>query len=82
MKRKALNGVVTLMLRCPKTNQEGTHKHKDCIFPFNFEGKSFDACINLDQADPTKYWCPTRLDDNRNFIVSKYRLQSISTSLY
>ena len=45
----------------------GADPNKPCIFPFKFDGQTWNTCTNVD--DPSgPYWCSTKVDDQGNHI--------------
>ncbi|TRY78752.1 hypothetical protein TCAL_06219, partial [Tigriopus californicus] len=46
-----------------------TQTDKVCMFPFKFQGRTYDSCITLGSLDGTP-WCPTKLDSNGSYIDS------------
>ena len=45
----------------------GPGANKPCMFPFIFNGVSYNTCT-LKQADDNKPWCSTLVDDNNNHV--------------
>ena len=45
----------------------GPGANKPCIFPFRYNGVSYNTCT-LDAADENKPWCSTLVDDNNNHV--------------
>lgn len=43
-----------------------TDTGKDCMFPFNYDGATYDKCIEDCEEDDGDGWCPTELDSNGN----------------
>ena len=45
----------------------GADPNKPCIFPFKFDGITWNTCTNVD--DPSApFWCSTKVDDEGNHI--------------
>merc|ERR1712194_434898 len=38
-----------------------TNSNKPCVFPFIYEGVTYDSCTNVDHDEP---WCSTEVDSN------------------
>ena len=51
-----------------------TINSKNCIFPFKFQGKTYDACIETPDMDEP--WCSTRTDDLGAHIVGSEEICS------
>ena len=45
----------------------GPGANKPCIFPFRFNGVSYNTCT-LDSAEENKPWCSTLVDENNNHV--------------
>ncbi len=41
-----------------------------CVFPFIYEGKSFNGCTNFNNPDSLP-WCPTQVDENGFYTEEK-----------
>ena len=40
-----------------------------CVVPWKYNDKTYEGCANPD-SDPNGLWCPTKLDDNGQFMGS------------
>ena len=48
----------------------GNYKDRPCLFPFNYGiYKNVSGCVRLQRY--RGYWCPTELDEKRNFDLNK-----------
>ena len=46
-------------------------KNVPCLFPFTFDGKTYDACT--DETDPDgRFWCSTKVDRSGNHIINNW----------
>ena len=41
------------------------NEFKPCMFPFNYDGGTYDTCTNVNDPDG-KLWCSTKLDEYGN----------------
>merc|ERR1712241_1157547 len=49
------------------TTVSGPGANKPCIFPFRYNGVSYNTCT-LVSADENKPWCSTLVDENNNHV--------------
>ena len=49
-----------------------TKKGENCIFPFNFGGKTYNACTSKYLKKGTGHWCATGVYGNGTMIKSKW----------
>jgi len=52
-------------------NRPETFETKDCIFPFNYKGKTYAKCTT-DGTTNGKAWCATEIDDSGTVIEGKW----------
>ena len=61
----------------PTTTQDVCHTESDgpsagankpCIFPFRYDGISYNTCTYVNSDNENKPWCSTRVDNNRNHV--------------
>ncbi len=45
----------------------GSNVTKQCIFPFYYNDTKYSGCI-ADEKTNGKFWCPTNVDDDGNYI--------------
>jgi len=39
----------------------GVDKDKTCVFPFTYDGNTYDSCTNADETNPARIWCATKV---------------------
>ena len=54
------------VLGCLTTDEE------QCVFPFIYEGKTYNQCIHAGNRWPTTAWCSTKVDNNSEYIHGQY----------
>ena len=67
---KSLKGLV-LFRSCNKTNLEGPQKYKDCVYPFIYNGLSYDYCAPRED-DKGKTFCATKTDPDHQLIKDQF----------
>ena len=51
------------------TDDNGPEKNQKCVFPFIYEGQTFEDCTNEGEKDPSKFWCATEVDGKGALVV-------------
>ena len=52
---------------------DGEDPNQQCVFPFNFDGVTYDGCIFVGTAYPgeTRPWCSTQTDGNGDHVMGQ-----------
>ena len=49
----------------------GPTPYKPCVFPFHYDGRTFNTCTFHDGIEK-KAWCATKVDDSGNVLYGEY----------
>ena len=55
--------------QCVTTADSPQNPSSQCMFPFNFDGQTFNECLR--DFETGNYWCPTTLDENGEYISNE-----------
>ena len=51
--------------------KSGPNPRKRCIFPFHFNGKTYNGCAKHPKDNNNELWCSTKVDRNGNHVVGQ-----------